>query len=125
MSDAAEITIEFTCADEDMIRERIEGIPFAAHAIRFEIIRIDIASIESGHDETLLPEYRREHGLNPDPAPPWPLNPHNGLTTYCARVRLTDMAGRAMTRSRIITIPFGNHDCGFSIDRVSSSRSIG
>lgn len=118
--DTADITIGFVCTREEMVRDRIESVHFDRHQIDHEILSIAPGRIPEGQDECDLPEYRRAHGLGDAPTDSkWAWRVPEGCTGYVARVRLRDAAGGAMTRDRILAIPFGDRDLGFSIDGVA------
>lgn len=117
--ETADITVEFTCADEEMVRERIEDVHLERHRIAHEILSVTPGGIPEGNDECDQPEYRRVHGLQEAPGDPhWSRYVPEGCTRYVARVRLWDPQGIPVTRERIIAIPFGDRDLGFSIDRI-------
>lgn len=118
----ADITIAFTCADEDMVRERIESVHFDRRGMTYEIMSVEPGSIPDGEDECDLPDYRWIHGLAPvSSRPAWSSHIPEGCTAYVAHVRLQDAEGAAMTRERILEIPFGDRDLSFSIDRIEET----
>lgn len=58
------IQVEFTCADEEIARDRVLGIPFGDHDCGFAITGIVEGELDAKDDETLKPEYRERHGLS-------------------------------------------------------------
>lgn len=117
--DTADVTIEFVSSRKEMVRERIESIHLDRHGIEHEILSVTPGRIPEGHDECDLPEYRRMHDLGNAPTDQqWGWYVPEGCTSYVARVRLRDARGGTMTRERILAIPFGDRDLGFSIERV-------
>lgn len=117
--DTAEITVEFTCSKKKMVRERIEDVHLDRHEVDYEIVSVTPGSIPEGQDVCDHPEYRRAHGLlDVSSDPHWSRRVPKGCKSYVARVRLWDPRGGALTRERIIAIPFGDRDLGFSIDRI-------
>lgn len=120
--DTAEVTLEFVCARKEMVRERIESVHLERHGIDHEILSVVTGRIPEGHDECDLPDYRRMHGLEDAPTDQrWGWRVPEGCTSRVARVRLRDAQGGAMTRERVLAIPFGDRDLGFSIDRVGEA----
>lgn len=61
----ATVEVEFTCADKEMVRERVMGVPFGDSDLGFRILSVDEGSLPPGTDECDLPEYREMHGLGP------------------------------------------------------------
>ena len=116
MPATADIRVEFTCINLNMMRDKVEHLPFAANVLAAETLGIEEGSLEPGRDECELPEYRAAHGLWATAG--WPNRIPEGLTRYVARIRLTAMGGGDVTRKRIIAVPFGDHDVGFAIDRI-------
>lgn len=58
------VQVEFTCTDEDMAVDRVMGVPFGDHDLGFRIKKVKRGKIPKGQDETLLPSYRKRHGLS-------------------------------------------------------------
>lgn len=115
----ADISIEFTCSREEMVRERIEDLHLERYQMTYEILSIAPGQIPKGHDECDLPEYRRLHGLEvPSKSDQCKSHVPEGCTSFVAHVRLHDGSDNAITRERILAIPFGDRDLGFSIDYI-------
>lgn len=120
--ETADITIEFVCAREEMIRERIEDIQLDRYHLEHHIVSISPGRIPEGHDECDLPDYRQMHGLEEYKADArWDWRVPEGCTSYVAHVRLQDPKGIALTRERILAIPFGDCDLGFAIGHISEA----
>lgn len=115
------ITIEFACSEEGMVRDRIESVHFERYGMTHEILSIEPGRIPEGHDECDLGDYRRIHDLPYPSTSNWIYSVPDGCTSYVARVRVQDAEGAAMTRERILSVPFGDRDLGFSIDRVGEA----
>jgi hypothetical protein len=61
----ATVEVEFTCTDEQMVRERVIGVPFGDSDLGFRIVKIEEGQLPAGTDECDLPEYRELHGCGP------------------------------------------------------------
>ena len=61
----ATVEIDFGCAEEEIFRDRIMGIPFGDHDCGFRIVEIKEGNLPKGTDETLKKEYRELHGCWP------------------------------------------------------------
>jgi len=120
--DVAEITVAFACANKGMVRERIESVHFDRHGMAHEILSVSPGSIRRGEDQCDSPEYRRVHGLqDASNDASWASIIPTGCTSYVAHVRLRDIGGSVMTRKRVMAIPFGDRDLGFSIDHIGEA----
>jgi len=120
----ADITVEFTCADVSMMREKAQDLTrlYANAGLHGRLLGIDEGRLADDANEMMLPEYRDMHGLGPvtEREREWNREAYRtpGLTTYLARVRLTDATGAALDRTRILGMPFGDRDVCISIDGI-------
>lgn len=120
----ASISVEFTCADIEMMREKAQDLTrlYAKAGLHGTLLGIEKGRLREGSDETMLPEYRDMHGLRPVTERQLQWNEEGyatpGLTTYVARVRLTDATGATLDRARILGMSFGDRDVGMSIDSI-------
>lgn len=115
----AHISVAFTCVDVEMARETFGDLTFAESGLAAKLISVGEGELEEGCDETELPEYRTMQGCGELPpgrrrdATP----PH--MRTYVGRIRLVSLdVDPAAMRTRILSVPIGNEDCGFSIDLI-------
>jgi len=121
----AYITIEFTCSKRAMVHERIESVHFDRYGIGHDILSVEPGRIPDGHDECYLPEYRQLHGHESITADKnWASHVPKGCKSYVACLRLQDVKGGALTRKRVLEIPFGDRDLGFSIDSIGILESV-
>lgn len=60
----ATVEVEFTCTDEQMVRDRVIDVPFGDCDLGFRIVSIQEGSLPAGTDECELPDYRSRHGLD-------------------------------------------------------------
>lgn len=59
----ANIQVELTCVDPEILRDFIIAIPFGDHDLDFRIVNIEEGSLPEGSSEIDKEPYRKFHGL--------------------------------------------------------------
>lgn len=116
---AALISVDFTCVDAEMARETFRHLDFAESGLAAELLSVGEGRLDASRDETLLPEYRALQGCTDLPDGYQPETAPSHMRTYVGRIRLVSVdVDPVIMRTRILSVPIGNDDCGFTIDSI-------